>query len=222
MLGVDVRHFTEQENRNARDEKIKIGTDFIESLKDLPILFGGISGSVSYEPDPTDDIDIFLIVQQKRLWYTILKSFLRRRRFGSADICLSLFMSENHALQFYRTQKDPLISEDAVRAVPVIGEQYYSYLLSQSDYIREKYNLDRTEGIANELDAIEHSPVEVILFLFLGTFLKLKGLIRNRTFRKSGRLEETFLTRISPDFMILDSLKYRRLRMERLEDVLDE
>ncbi len=212
MQSVQFRQTDRSFGDGTREDKIMAGSRFLLSISGLPIRFGGISGSVSYDPLPEDDIDLFIITRKNRLWTTILMAFVRRRLSGDPDICLSLFMSEDYALRFFRKQSDPLITEDSVRAVPVIGEDYYRCLLSQSPYIvRSHPDFTHSNGVPASMK-LPASPVETISFILGACYLKMKGMIVNRRLRKQGREDETFRTVVSPGCMILDSLKYSRLR----------
>lgn len=202
---------------SLRDAKLRAGSDFLNTLSSLPLRFAGIAGSVSYKPDPMDDIDIFIISENRKLWTTILITLLKRRLHGDSDICLCLFMSEDYALDFFRKQHDPLISEDSVRAVPVIGQEFYRSLLAGSRYLRDSHPEFQYGNSEPENRKGFLSPLEVACFLVGACFLKLKGLIVNRNLRRSGRSSETFRTVVAPGCMILDSLKYNALRKERSE-----
>lgn len=199
---------------NTRTEKLNAGIAFIRSISTLPIRFAGVSGSVSYEPLPEDDIDIFIITEDRRLWITAAVAMLKRRLSSSTDICLCLFMSESYARRFFREQNDPLITEDSLHTVPVIGTEFFRQLLGQSEYIRRTNPEFAFPRAPMKTRVPSPSPLDLMAYLLLGSFLKMKGFIVNRKLTKSGRSEERFRTRISTEYMILDSLKYRKLRNE--------
>ncbi len=207
-------HITSDGAAGTRAQKLTAGSNFIKSISALPIRFAGVSGSVSYEPLPEDDIDIFIITEDRKLWTTVAGSLIKRRLLRAGDICLCLFMTESYAKVFFRKQKDPLISEDSVRTVAVIGEDFYRGMLAQSDYLKMTHPAFNGSAEYRETETSRTTPLEIIAFILLAAFLKMKGIMVNSRLSRTGREEEMFETRISRDFMILDSRKYRRLQKE--------
>ena len=71
---------------NTKDSKISIARKFFKLLGTRNLVFLGISGSVSYEPEPDDDVDIFIITSAGKLWSTIIRAIIVRRMFDFDSI----------------------------------------------------------------------------------------------------------------------------------------
>jgi hypothetical protein len=200
--------------RNVKALKVASGSAFIEHLPRKLISFAGISGSVSYEPQREDDIDIFVISNQDCLWLTIAYAFMVRRLRGYGDVCLSLCMDSTFAHDFFSRSLDRLTARDAVRVIPVTGSQYYRGLLQLS-------SLTGNHGTDGHVESSEPGrstgAVKILnfaVYIILGTYQQLKTRVTNRILRESGRSGECFEAKMGPHHFFLDSMKYRRLREE--------
>ena len=87
----------------VKRKKMQYAVSYLSTLGESGLAFAGISGSVSYEPKEQDDVDIFLIANDGRLWEVIFRAFIRRRILGMHDICLSLCMSASYASKYSTT-----------------------------------------------------------------------------------------------------------------------
>ncbi len=203
------------EMSNTKLKKIKCAMQFAGILGNANLKFVGISGSVSYEPMEEDDIDIFIITENGKLWQTLLRAFLVRRISGLSDICISLCMEQRFAEVYYGEIKDSLILEDSLHVIPIFGTDFYEYLVSRIQSSNEgalksqrKYPDDSGAGFISRVASF-------LSFIPLATFLFLKGSFENFRLLKSGRREESFTTVVALDRFYLDSDKYRRLRRTR-------
>jgi len=202
----------------TKRSKMIAGVTFLQSFGPGLVKFCGIVGSVSYDPSPDDDIDIFIISREGRLWITVIYTFILRRVKRVPDICPSLFMSSSYALNFFRKQTDPLISMDAVRAYIVKGSSFYHSLLGESEYIRRNYPDLKLECGAKSEGRSLINVIDMLIFPFAASFLKIKELFQNRRYEKRGENLKRFKTVVSPGCMYLDSEKYRRLREEAMRN----
>ncbi|MCL4451956.1 MAG: hypothetical protein M1327_04965 [Candidatus Thermoplasmatota archaeon] len=193
---------------DVKRKKMQYAIHYISMLGTSGLSFAGISGSVSYEPDEQDDVDIFLIADDGRLWEIIFRAFIRRRLLGMDDICVSLCMSASYALNYYSRILDPLIADDAVHVIPVYGKPYYEELLSMIG----RNNIHATHSKSRRWNL--RSWFSGILFVMLAPMLIIKGLIVNHHLASTGRESESFKTLVSSNYFVLDSAKYRTL-MER-------
>ena len=158
----------------VKRKKMQYAVSYLSTLGESGLAFAGISGSVSYEPKEQDDVDIFLIANDGRLWEVIFRAFIRRRILGMHDICLSLCMSASYASDYYSDIRDPLVLEDATHVIPVYGKGYYEDLLSRMGKRNNRAhagNLARSWG--------PRHAVSGLLFLFLAPLMIIKGLIVN-------------------------------------------
>lgn len=193
-----------------KERKVQYALDYLGTLGASGLVFAGISGSVSYNPKEEDDVDIFLIAKDGRLWEVLFRALINRRFLKMRDICLSLCMSESYASDYYSRIADPLIADDAAHVIPVYGQEYYSKLLSSVGGKRFSNQREKKSG-----SSVPGSLISGALFLFLGPYTVMKGLVANHRLRAGGRSAEAFTTLISRKYFVLDSEKYRALRKMR-------
>ena len=190
--------------------KINYGLEFLDKLRHDTIVFAGISGSVSYIPKENDDVDIFLITEDDALWSVIARAFLLRRSLKMRDICISLCMSRSYAMYYFSNIEEDLIISDANHVIPVHGHDFYRYLLS---IMGKKGNVLNERSQKSRMDLRR-----TVLFSAMSSFLLLKGYFVNIALKRSGKSAEAFRTLAAKDYFILDSEKYRILKMKASGD----
>ena len=190
--------------------KINYGLEFLDKLRHDTIVFAGISGSVSYIPKENDDVDIFLITEDDALWSVIARAFLLRRSLKMHDICISLCMSRSYAMYYFSNIEEDLIMSDANHVIPVHGHDFYRYLLS---IMGKKGNVLNERSQKSRMDLRR-----TVLFSAMSSFLLLKGYFVNIALKRSGKSAEAFRTLAAKDYFILDSEKYRILKMKASGD----
>ena len=186
--------------------KINYGLEFLDKLHLDTVVFAGISGSVSYMPKENDDVDIFLITEDDALWSVIARAFLLRRSLKMHDICISLCMSRSYALHYFSNIEEDLIISDANHVIPVHGHDFYRYLLS---IMGKKGNVLYERSQKSRM-----SLRRTVLFSAMSSFLLLKGYFVNIALKRNGKSAEAFRTLAAKDYFILDSEKYRILKMK--------
>ena len=161
-------------------------------------------------PKENDDVDIFLITEDDALWSVIARAFLLRRSLKMHDICISLCMSRSYALHYFSNIEEDLIISDANHVIPVHGHDFYRYLLSimgkKGNVLNEKSQKSRM------------SLRRTVLFSAMSSFLLLKGYFVNIALKRNGKPAEAFRTLAAKDYFILDSEKYRILKMKASGD----
>lgn len=192
--------------------KINYGLEFLDKLHLDTVVFAGISGSVSYMPKENDDVDIFLITEDDALWSVIARAFLLRRSLKMHDICISLCMSRSYALHYFSNIEEDLIISDANHVIPVHGHDFYRYLLS---IMGKKGNILYERSQKSRV-----SLRRTVLFSAMSSFLLLKGYFVNIALKRNGKSAEAFRTLAAKDYFILDSEKYRLLKMKASGDSL--
>lgn len=201
------RRYTYSDNVN---DKIRRGKEFSEKLWNSHIEFIGISGSVSYNPQPEDDIDIFLITKNGWLWVEILWAFILRRMMGMGDICLSLSVDRKGALKLFRNLSS-LQERDAEHVIPVRGNEFYNTLLLETDPGKNKNrNETSLDHIGQKSEFTFMEMANIFLFFLLYPLQKLKE-IRFNSIHISKEPELVYHILIGPNRLILDSEKYRTL-----------
>ena len=202
----------ESDSQGIKKAMVNIGTGFLSHLNSRDIKFAGISGSVSYQPNPRDDVDIFIISKSGRMWESIFRLLLRRRLTGMSDICLSLVMDESFASEYFAALSDKMIARDSVMVIPVIGEDYFLDLLNSSPFISSQF-----PGMFSGRKKIDLVPSRktslrnIIFFLLTAPLILLKAIVNNKIEQRSGG---GFDIHIKLDSFYFDSLKYKRMREE--------
>ena len=198
-------------------EKIAAARDFISKLPKKYIAFAGISGSVSYDPLPEDDIDIFIISRKNQLWLLLIYAFLARRILGNQDICISLCMDTEFAHNFFTPSMDGLQKQDANHVIPVSGKEYFSEILRRMEESRKsppmgKYASDDATGFSRHTKII----VNLVAYILLASYLNVKGLIFNHRMNARGTSDHCYTVRAGTHHFYLDTQKYARLRSENI------
>ena len=200
----------------ARRKKLEEANELVHSMVSGNVLFAGVSGSVSYLPEPDDDIDIFLIVKTNKLWKELLKSFVVRRLRGNSDICLCLAFDDKYALHYYRQEISGLAVKDSVNVVSIFGGEYYSRILHSSPAVIAHYKPSKKSNSEDLADAKEKNSwassfINSIFFIIGSSWLYLKQLYVNKMLEKQGRTSERFRTVAGPHRFYLETEKYREL-----------
>ena len=197
-------------------EKIQQAEEFFNHIGKKDLRFFGIAGSVSYEPNSADDVDIFIITERGKLWKVLLKSFLARRKVGNESICISLTMDEEFAANLFRKEAEYVVASDAVHVIRLFGATYYENLLSISPFV-ERYFPNQIKGTVYLPDCVPtwlDSIFNCALFLLLAPYLIIRSLRNSRRLSKVD-LEREFKVRIGVGHFYFDSVKYRNLKMKK-------
>lgn len=192
---------------STREEKIAIGTKFIELLNKNYIEFAGITGSVSYIPNPYDDIDIFIIAKTGMAWKSILDAILKRRIYKLNDICISLVMDADFAFSYFEKLTDKLIIRDALKTIPVYGQTFYHDIILNCPAIASILGVNGSTN--NFYRGRKRYATDILAFLLLSPPILAKSIYNNFKGMKVG---EGFDIHISFNSFYLDSYKYKILR----------
>lgn len=196
-------------------EKISIARDFVSKLPKRHIIFAGISGSVSYDPLPDDDIDLLIITEGNHLWTVLFHAFILRRLIGQADICMSLCMDTQFATNLFSSSMDSLQRRDAYHVIPLIGEAYFREILTGIQRFQEtpRQEIERSRGKESKRSG-QVNPFLLILFPPMATYLYIKSLLFNHRSVMKDSPEKCYRVRIGPHHFYLDTEKYAKLRRE--------
>lgn len=208
------------EMESLKSEKIHQAEAFFEHIGKKDLRFFGIAGSVSYEPNSVDDVDIFIITERCKLWKVLLKTFLARRKFGNDSICISLTMDEEFAFDLFRRDAEYVVASDAVHVIQLYGSTYYERLLSVSPFV-ERYFPNRSKGDNYEPYCKTSGIASVInfsIFLLLAPYLIMRSLRNSRRLSKIN-IERKFNARTGIHHFYLDSVKYSNLKLEGGEEL---
>jgi len=196
----------------ARDEKISIARKFFKLLGTRNLLFLGIAGSVSYNPESDDDVDIFIITNAGKLWSTIIRAMVIRRIYRLEPICLSLCLDSISAKRMFDESSDFIVARDSLHVLPLYGDSYYNQLVRGSQLIMKFFPEE-----FNNIDTVtfppgRSGPQDYALFLFSAVYLEVKGLLNNHRYETANEGENCFKTVLGFHRFYLDSVKYQKLR----------
>jgi len=196
----------------ARDEKISIARKFFKLLGTRNLLFLGIAGSVSYNPEPDDDVDIFIITSAGKLWPTIIRAMVIRRIYKLEPICLSLCLDSISAKRMFDESSDFIVARDSLHVLPLFGHSYYNQLVRGSQLIMKFFPEE-----FNNIDTVtfppgRSGPQDYVLYLFSAVYLEVKGLLNNHRYEIANEGGKCFKTVLGFHRFYLDSVKYQKLR----------
>lgn len=199
---------------NTKEELVARGFRFLGKVGGKDILFSGISGSVSYDPDPSDDVDIFLITRNRRLWITLFRIFIIRLINRDQKICISLVMDQGFAESYFAGNGDYLLASDTIHVIPYTGIDYYRGLISNSPFVQRFFPEKISEYITAPYGRNRTAPgsLEMIFYVVLSSWIILKSLKHNCKLRKEEKFSELFDVVTSPHSFYFDSVKYHELR----------
>lgn len=198
----------------VREAKLEKARYFFKHLPLKNIRFVGVAGSVSYVPREDDDIDIFLICSNGKLWGVLLEALIVRRRLRMDDICISLCMDADYAVNLFSREAEYVVASDAVHVIPLHGSTFYRRLLSGSPMVRKYYpELAGDQVIHATEERGRYSALECFAYLFIAPYLILRSLMGNHRIIAQGR-DGSFRTRVGYHHFYFDSVKYERLRKE--------
>ncbi len=170
-----------------------------------------------------DDIDLFCVTTQNSLWLFMLKSLLLARIYQltrrSPPFCFSYVMDEGMAHSEFTRSGDRLFARDALAANVMVGEGFYRSLLREGRWMERffprMYNRSFTEGdVTAPLGGERHGSraLNGLLFLTVGTYVRMKAHLLNRRYRAKGNTSALFRVRIGIDHCIYESNRYHMLR----------
>ena len=197
---------------STKDSKISMAREFFDRLGTRNLLFLGISGSVSYEPEPDDDVDIFFITQVGKLWSTIIRAMIIRRIYRLDPICLSLCLDSVSAEKMFDENHDFIVARDSLHVLPLFGNSYYDKLVRGSTLIMTFFPEEFHPQDKPAFKARRTGPQEYVLYILSSVYLEVKGLLTNHRYKTADENEHCFRTVLGFHRFYLDSLKYQKLR----------
>jgi hypothetical protein len=138
-------------NRGEMDRKIEIAKRSLKWIVFKPwVKFVGISGSVGSEfAKENDDIDLFIVVKNDRVWvyrlYIYLRNLFRHRirakgkREVKDKLCLN-FLVEQRALKL---EEDIFILNELLYLKPIYNKKYLKIIFLNNEWLADKYFVSR-------------------------------------------------------------------------------
>jgi len=218
----------ENERRVRASANLHGATGFGRSIMGGTVLVS-VSGSNSYlSASENEDVDFFCITETNRMWKFMLKALVLARihRLANSDVpelCFSCVMDEKWAAQAFRTRQPPIFARDALTAKVISGTAAYDSLLKEASWMESYfpvfYKMRLREAKLEEphgpgpVSAVKGGSVVVnsLLYLIVGSFLRIKSWALNRRLTKEARHSSVFETKIGRGHYIYESNRYRNL-----------
>jgi predicted nucleotidyltransferase len=202
-------------------EKQKIAEKFIRVLRLFPTLkMVGISGSLAMRnTKQEDDIDLFIITEQNRLWtgriialvISILMRLKRPRNVTTAKnkVCLNLFFDRQH-LVVPSDKQTEYVGHEVLQLVPVLNRsQTYELFLAQNSWVFDVFpnaiqqtdkNNPATQGTELQLrDTLTHA-ISLLTFLgdvveYIARSIQMQAIRRHTTYERISDTQLWFFPR---------------------------
>jgi len=230
--------FSERVFREKTAKKyLEIAKTFVGELTRCPHgKLIAVCGSVAYgSAVASDDIDLFIITKENRMWLFFLKTLLLARAYNikasitgeKANFCLSYVQDEKYFEEEIKHHRTPLIAREFLSIRVLTGTNYYTTLLDRSKWICEMFpklhasklyemNKDKTERIENGLQGAVNDVLNMFIYETLKVFLSFKALLKNLQFRKQRKMSDLFEAIITKGACVYTSVRY--LQLEKTYD----
>ena len=191
-----------------------------------------VSGSTSYRSaSRNDDVDLFCVTRTGSMWFFLTKALLLTRasrlfKRSGTPICLSCVMDSRYAATVFGEDRGALFARDALAAEVILGRAEYARLLESArwmgDYFPAIYSRKtagtETRGGPPASVTGFTSALDRLLFLFVGTYVRIKADFHNRNLARQGKTRNAFRALVGRDHLIYESVKYLKLK-EMYEDI---
>ena len=188
-----------------------------------------VTGSVAYgEPQPEDDLDLFVVVRKGALWWFLGYTYLalrierwrRGRGFGPVA-CFNYTIEDSTAAEALTERRDFLSARDALSAKPILGASYYQGLLARCPWMATE--IPRLYAVrARPSDDPDSLPAPIalrvadaVVYPLLATYLQLAGLWRNARNRSNETGAFRTVTRLGRIAFV--SRRFEALRSQYVE-----
>jgi predicted nucleotidyltransferase len=228
------RLFSERPFREKTSKKFRGTAEaFIKDLKRRTpyVELMAVCGSVAYgSAKDTDDIDLFILSEENRMWLTFFKALLLARVFNMkakvigerTDFCLSYMQDKQHFEEEITRHRSPLFAREFLSLYVIDGTNCYGSILKKTEWMREAfpglYASKRTGRNENETCNSRHSlragfqdGLNLFIYVLLGGFLRFKAFRLNLNYRKEGRTKDLFEAAITRGSCVYTSRRYREL-----------
>ncbi|HKZ40378.1 MAG TPA: nucleotidyltransferase domain-containing protein, partial [Candidatus Hodarchaeales archaeon] len=227
--------FSERAYRNDVSSRyLETAKTFIDELtrRGSHVKLIGICGSVAYgSANESDDIDILLVTNRHRLWFSIFRALLLARVFkikalikgGKADFCLSYVQDEEHFEEEIMHHRTPMFAREFLSIHVLAGINYYKTFLDRTKWIGQTfpklYAAKLSERVGDKTSLSDEKPsrnrifdaLDLFFYVIVRNYLLLKAFSLNLRYRKQRRMKDIFEVIITKGSCLYNSEKYREL-----------
>src|SRR4030067_3759345 len=192
----------------------------------------GVCGSVAYgSATASDDIDILMVTNRHRLWFSFLKALLLARVFktkalikrGKADFCLSYVQDETHFEEEIMHHRTLLFAREFLSIHVLAGINYYNTFLNRTKWMWQTfpklYAAKLSERVGDKTSLSDEKPSrnrifdasDLFIYVIVRNYLMLKAFSLNLRYRKQRRMKDIFEVIITKGSCLYNSEKYREL-----------
>ena len=189
-----------------------------------------VCGSVAYgSAGCSDDIDLFILTEENRMWLTFFKALLLARIFNikaaingeRTDFCLSYMQDKKSFEEEIMRRRNPLFAREFLSLYIIDGMSCYRDLLERTRWMSgifpKLYSLrmfdhsksDKCGKFRQEIQV--QDSLNLFVYVLLGGFLRLKAFLRNLRFRKQRKMKDIFEAKITRGSCVYTSERYREL-----------
>ena len=196
------------------------------------VLTIAVTGSVAYgSAGKRDDIDLFIITKQHRLWLSIFFALVLVRVFQGLRLeprhllpfCMSYVHDEHGFRNETQRSANPLFARELLKAVPLVGKSHYRKVLEENDWVQTMHAssyVAKLESLPNsDRESVRKKEVPIVLdwadafaFFILSRYLRLRAYLTNLKLRSHGQQMRVFDPLISRNSCVYTSNFYRWLR----------
>jgi len=196
------------------------------------VLTIAVTGSVAYgSAGKRDDIDLFIITKQHRLWLSIFFALVLVRVFQGLRLeprhllpfCMSYVHDEHGFRNETQRSANPLFARELLKAVPLVGKSHYRKVLEENGWVQTMHAssyIAKLESLPNsDRESVRKKGIPIVLdwadafaFFLLSRYLRLRAYLTNLKLKSHGQQMRVFDPLISRNSCVYTSNFYRWLR----------
>jgi hypothetical protein len=223
---------------HIRKHNLLVSLDKLQTAKEFAILMQknksylkilAVCGSVAYETaTERDDTDLFIVAQKDRMWIAFAKALLLARIMNTKasiygkpiNFCLSYVQDEKN-FEEIANSKSLLFAREFLTVRLLAGKKYYYGFLDKEEWIKDSLpalaqvkQQRRSEKVLATEDVSPSTVLNIanmVTYVFLGNFLRVKAFLRNLYYKKKGKFTEIFEAKITKGSCLYNSNRYQEL-----------
>lgn len=216
----------ERRSREDAFRNISFAARFMPMLHLNPFSMLAISGSTSYlSASRSRDLDLFCVAPRGQMWLSLTQALILARvyrltRPDAPQICFSCVMDEEYAERAFTNERSSLFARDALATIVMRGDGTYGSLIRGASWISsfypEAYSMRRRQTTnapsPRRRAGLFECLLDRMLFVMVGSFLRMKASVLNRRLARRQRSEGAFFVRAGFDHLLYESARYSKLR----------